>query len=251
MFIFFYRLFSLSLITICCYFFLIIGKIILFFWISQFLVWRNFMMRIWAKMLIKVLGIKIIVKGQAPKPPFYLISNHLSYIDVILFLSQVSCIFVARADLKDWPIWGLLAKSVNTLFINRNNKKDTLRINKLIERAMQESDGIVIFPEGTSSEGSKVLPFKSPLFEYAAQKKFPVSYATINYRTGSADPPAHLSVCWWGGMKFVGHFLDLLKLSKIDAIITFGATTVQGDDRKSLARELWERINQQFVPTVK
>ncbi len=189
------------------------------------------------------------VKGQPPQSPFYLVSNHLSYIDVIAYFTQVHCIFVAKAELADWPVFGLLAKSANTVFINRNSKKDIPRVNALIEQVIHESDGVIVFPEGTSTKGDEVLPFKSPLLEYAAEKKFPVSYATIRYRTGPIDPPAHLAVCWWGNMTFGGHFLDLLKLSQIEATIAFGPTTVKGSDRKIIAQELWDLINKQFVPT--
>jgi len=208
------------------------------------------MVRLWARMVVKIFGIQLHLKGQSPHPPFFLVSNHLSYIDIILFFAQFNCIFVARADLKNWPILGLLAKSVDTLFINRYSKKDIPRVNALIDKAIHESDSIIVFAEGTSTKGSEVLPFKSSLLEFAAAKKFPVSYATIHYRTGAADPPAHLAVSWWGNMTFIPHFLELLKLSRIDATITFGAATVQGDDRKSLAQELWRRLDEQFVPTV-
>ncbi len=207
------------------------------------------MVSAWAKTLAKIMNMKVHVKGQPPKSPFFLVSNHLSYIDIIAYFTQVHCIFVAKAELADWPLFGLLAKSANTMFIDRTNKKDIPRVIGLIEQAIHESDGVIVFPEGTSTKGDALLPFKSPLLEYAAEKNFPVSYATIHYRTGELDPPAYLAVCWWGDMTFGGHFLDLLKLSKIEATITFGSATVKGDDRKTIAQELWHLTNQQFVPT--
>jgi 1-acyl-sn-glycerol-3-phosphate acyltransferase len=227
-----------------------IGKLIFLFSVRQRNRWRNLIVQTWARMIALVINMKVHTRGQPPRPPFYLVSNHLSYFDVIVFFTQVHCIFVAKAELAGWPVFGWLAKSANTMFIDRNSKKDIHRVIALIEQAIHESDGVIVFPESTSTKGSEVLPFKSPLLEYAAEKNFPVSYATIHYRTFPPDPPAHLSICWWGDMTFGGHFLDLLKLSRIDATITFGATTVQGDDRKVLAQDLWDRINQQFKPTV-
>jgi 1-acyl-sn-glycerol-3-phosphate acyltransferase len=195
------------------------------------------------------MNMKVHAEGQPPQPPFYLVSNHLSYIDIIAFFTQVHCIFVAKAELAQWPVFGWLAKSANTVFIDRKNRKDIPRVNALIEHAIHQSNGVIVFPESTSTKGSEVLPFKPALFEYAAEKKFPVSYATIHYRTGLSDPPAYRSVSWWGDMTFGGHFLDLLKLSKIDATITFGPATVTGNDRKNIAQELWNLINKQFLPT--
>ncbi|MDZ7343109.1 MAG: 1-acyl-sn-glycerol-3-phosphate acyltransferase [candidate division KSB1 bacterium] len=195
------------------------------------------------------MNLKVHVKGRPPAPPFYLVSNHLSYLDVIAYFTQVDCIFVAKAELASWPLFGLLAKSANTVFIDRTNKRDIPRVITLIEQTFHTSDGLIVFPESTSTKGDEVLPFKPSLLEYAAEKNFPVSYATIHYRTGPTDPPAFLSVCWWGDMTFGGHFLDLLKLSCIEATIVFGAATVKGNDRKMIARELWHLTNQQFVPT--
>ncbi|MDZ7292350.1 MAG: 1-acyl-sn-glycerol-3-phosphate acyltransferase [candidate division KSB1 bacterium] len=247
---FFYRLFGLSLVTVFDYLLLHFGNLILFFAGEQRIKWRKLVVHIWARTVARILGLQINVKGRPPQPPFYLVSNHLSYVDIIVYFTQVHCIFVAKAELAHWPVFGWLAKSGNTLFIDRSNKKDIPRVNALIEKAMHESDGIIIFPEGTSTKGSEVLPFKSPLLEYAAEKNFPVSYATIHYRTSPSDPPAHLSVCWWGDMTFGGHFLDLLKVSRICATVEFGPTTVSGSDRKIIAQELWQQINKQFVPTV-
>lgn len=230
--------------------FLMGGQFVLAFANRVRIRWRNFIVQKWARLVALIVNMKVHTVGRPPRPPFFLVSNHLSYIDIIAYFTQVHCIFIAKAELAKWPFFGWLSKTANTVFIDRHNNKDIPRVNALIEKAVHDSDGVIIFPESTSTKGSGILPFKSPLLEYAATKNFPVSYATIHYRTGANDPPAYLAVSWWGKMTFVPHFLELLKLSRLDATITFGATTVQGDDRKSLAQELWRRLNEQFVPTV-
>jgi 1-acyl-sn-glycerol-3-phosphate acyltransferase len=230
--------------------FLLGGQFVLAFANRHRIRWRNFIVQTWARMVALIVNMKVHAVGRPPRPPFFLVSNHLSYIDIIAYFTQVHCIFIAKAELASWPLFGWLSKTANTVFIDRNNHKDIPRVNALIERAIHDSDGVIVFPESTSSKGSGILPFKSPLLEYAASNNFPVSYATIHYRTGAADPPAYLAVSWWGNMTFIPHFLDFLKLSRIDATITFSAATVQGDDRKSLAQELWRCLNAQFVPTV-
>ncbi len=244
-----YRLLGLASITLFDFLLFHFGNAILFWGRPARRRWRNFMVSVWAKTLAKIMNLKVYVKGQPPQPPFFLVSNHLSYLDIIAYFTQVHCIFVAKAELAEWPFFGLLAKSANTMFIDRTNKKDIPRVIALIEQAIHASDGVIVFPESTSTKGDALLPFKSPLLEYAAEKNFPVSYATIHYRTGETDPPAYLAVCWWGDMTFGGHFLDLLKLSKIEATITFGSATVKGEDRKTIAQELWHLANEQFVPT--
>ena len=245
-----YRLLFVILGTLLIEVFLLSGQLLLTPVTPLRIRWRNFFVQMWARMIALIARMKVRAHGEPPRRPFFLVSNHLSYIDIIAYFTQVHCIFVAKAELADWPIFGWLAKSGNTLFIDRQNHRDIPRVNTLIEKAIRESDGVIIFPESTSSKGSGILPFKSPLLEYAAANNFPVSYATIHYRTGPADPPAYLAVSWWGNMTFVPHFLDFLKLSRLEATITFGAATVQGEDRKTLAQELWRRLNAQFVPTV-
>jgi 1-acyl-sn-glycerol-3-phosphate acyltransferase len=244
-----YRLLLLGLGTVFLETFLLLGQLALVIAKPLRTGWRNFIVQTWAKMVATIMHMKVYAQGQPPRPPFFLASNHLSYLDVIAYFTQVHCVFVAKAELADWPVFGFLAKSANTLFIDRKSKKDIPRVNALIEKAIHQSDGVIMFPESTSTKGREVLPFKSSLLAYAAEKNFPVSYATIHYRTGQADPPAYLAVCWWGDMTFGGHFLDLLKLSRIEATITFGSSKVQGRDRKNIAQELWDQINQQFVPT--
>ena len=245
-----YRVLFLVLGTLLVEVFLLSGQLLLIPFTPWRIRWRNFFVQTWARMVALIVGMKVLTQGSPPRRPFFLVSNHLSYIDIIAYFTRVHCIFVAKAELADWPVFGWLAKSGNTLFINRQNNRDIPRVNALIEKAIHASDGVIIFPESTSTKGSEILPFKSPLLEYAAAKNFPVSYATIHYRTDAADPPAYLAVSWWGNMTFIPHFLDFLKLARIDATITFGTTTVQGDDRKNLAQELWRRLNAQFVPTV-
>lgn len=245
-----HRVFLLFSGTLFLEIFLLSGQFVLTFAKRRRIRWRNFIVQKWARMVALIVNMKVHAIGRPPRPPFFLVSNHLSYIDIIAYFTQVHCIFIAKAELASWPLFGWLSKTANTVFIDRNNNKDIPRVNALIEKAIHASDGVIIFPESTSSKGSGILPFKSPLLEYAAAKSFPVSFATIHYRTGTSDPPAYLSVSWWGNMTFIPHFLNFLKLSRVDVTITFGATTVQGNDRKSLAQDLWRRLNEQFVPTI-
>jgi len=232
--------------------------------------WRNFIFRNWAKATAALLGMKITVHGSPPKPPFLLVSNHLSYIDVIVFASRLDCVFVAKQDVSDWPFIGRLCREVKTIFIDRENRRDLARVNGLIERALAEGEGVVLFPEGTSTSGATVLPFKPSLLEYAdrsessvasssstfkpslleyaARARYPVSYAAVSYRTPPDQPPAHTAVCWWGEMTFIPHLFGLFQLTGFEATVVFGPQQVQAEDRKVLAGELWGAVKEQFVP---
>jgi 1-acyl-sn-glycerol-3-phosphate acyltransferase len=176
-----------------------------------------------------------------------LVSNHLSYVDVLVFASQLNCLFVAKKDVESWPIVGALCRSVGTIFINRSNRRDLARVNGEIAQALEDGRGVILFAEGTSTKGSSVLPFRSSLLEAAVIQGFPVSYAAVSYRVLADDPPASLSVCWWGDMTFGSHFAELLRLRRIEATVSFGSTEIRAGDRKVLAERLWFEVNRLFV----
>jgi 1-acyl-sn-glycerol-3-phosphate acyltransferase len=211
--------------------------------------WRNFIFRHWAQTIVRVLGIKITTNPILPVPPFLLVSNHLSYLDVVIFATQLDCVFVAKREVASWPIFGLLCRNMNTIFIDRTSPSDIPRVNALIEETLRSGQTIVLFPEGTSTCGATVAPFKSSLLEPAAKGGYPVAYASISYRTLPAEAPAQQAVCWWGEMKFLPHLFGLFRLSKIEATLLFGAETIQARERKLLAQKLYAAINTIFIPS--
>ena len=211
--------------------------------------WRNFIFRNWAKTIVKVLGIKVQTNTIVPATPFFLVSNHLSYLDIVVFASQMDCVFIAKREVKRWPVFGLLSRSMDTIFIDRTRAQDIPRVNALIAETLQSGQNIVVFPEGTSTAGAEVLPFRPSLLEPAAKGNFPVAYASIRYRTPPDETPAHLSVCWWGAMTLLPHLFGVFRLPAIEATLTFGAKTLQGNDRKELAKQLHDAVTTIFTPS--
>ncbi|MGH9799857.1 MAG: lysophospholipid acyltransferase family protein [Blastocatellia bacterium] len=211
---------------------------------------RKFILTSWARSLAVIVGMRIKVEGQPPQPPFFLVANHLSYVDIILVASQMDCVFIAKKEISGWPGMGWLSGRIGTIFIDRKNFQDIPRVIGLIDEALNEGSGIVLFPEGTSTIGETIMPFSPALMEPAARAGYPVSYAAISYRTPLGEPPAHAAVCWWGDMDFVPHFLKLLLMSKFRATISYGEDAILADDRKVLAKSLWRAVNDQFIPVV-
>jgi 1-acyl-sn-glycerol-3-phosphate acyltransferase len=211
---------------------------------------RKFVMTSWGRTSAFIVGMKLRIEGTPPRPPFFLVANHLSYVDIITIVMHLECNFVAKDDIAGWPGMGWLARGVGTIFIDRKNFQDSPRVIKLMNESLDEGIGVVLFPEGTSTMGDKIMPFSPALLEPAARAAYPVSYAAISYRTPSNEPPAHTIVCWWGDMDFVPHFLKLLLVSKFEAIIRYGEDAIQADDRKVLAKSLWRSVNDRFIPVV-
>lgn len=204
--------------------------------------WRDWMFYVWARAVTRLIGMRVSVTGMAPERPFFLVTNHLGYIDIILLASFVRAVFVAKSEIAGWPVVGRLVASVDTIFIQRENKRNLLDVNAAIETALDAGEGIVLFPEGTSTNGAEVLALRPSLLAVPAGRNYPVCYAAITYTTPDGEPPAADSVCWWGDDAFVPHLLRLLELRHFVATLSFGAEPIVAQDRKRLAVALREGI---------
>jgi 1-acyl-sn-glycerol-3-phosphate acyltransferase len=212
--------------------------------------WRRFTFRYWGRSCCAVLGVRVEQAGSAPRPPFLLVSNHLSYVDVFVYARQTGAVFLSKAEIADWPLLGCMSRNMGTLFVDRSRRTDVSRVIALIEERLARRQGIVLFPEGTSTVGDSVLPFRTSLLEPAARARLPVFHATIHYSTSAGDPPAKDAVCWGGEEDFLAHFLRFSRLSGVRARVVFGAEAVLDDNRKSLAGKLHEQVRAHFVPII-
>jgi 1-acyl-sn-glycerol-3-phosphate acyltransferase len=198
-----------------------------------------------------ILRVRVTVLGAAPSAgPFILAANHLSYLDVIVLAALVPTVFVAKSEVRGWPIWGTLAWAVGTIFVDRASARDTQRVGGAIERELERGGGVTLFPEGTSTAGKDVAPFRSSLLDAAVRTGTPVHYVGLSYGTAPNDPPAHLSVCWWGDMEFAPHFGRLCGLERIDMRVHFGDQPLREADRKTLAAALHQAVTEHFTPVV-
>lgn len=211
--------------------------------------WRIWCFRRWARGITTILHVDVVSNGPTPGgEPFVLVTNHLSYLDVIILARLVPAVFVAKREVRTWPVWGVLSRAMGTIYIDRERRRDTLRASGAIEQALHGGDNVVIFPEGTSTEGETVAPFRSSLLDAASRTRRPVHYASLSYRTQADDPPARLAVCWWGDMEFAPHFWSLCGITRIEASVRFGDDPLSSDDRKQLAQSLHQAVTNQFTP---
>lgn len=195
-----------------------------------------------------IIGLRIHTTGEDPEPPFLLVSNHLGYLDVFVFMSHLSCALVAKQQVRSWPVIGYLVKIGGTIFIDRTSRRDVLRINDRLEEAMQRGQGIIVFPEGTSTAGDQVLPFRASLLAPIAASDRPVHFASLTYRTPGSDVPAYQTAAWWGDMTFADHFWRMLAVPRIEAHVQFGKIEGDTDDRKEIAERLTKEVRACFDP---
>lgn len=163
-----------------------------------------------------------------------LVSNHLSYLDVIVIGALHPCAFLSKAEVRSWPAIGWAARAAGTLFVRRESRADIARAAASISRLIKNGGSVMVFPEGTSTDGSRVLPFHPGVFDSVAGSAALITPIRIAYRLRDGDPAEE--VCYWRDMTFVPHFLRLLGKERVIAEVRIGDPFQALDDRKALAR---------------
>jgi 1-acyl-sn-glycerol-3-phosphate acyltransferase len=189
---------------------------------------------------LRAMGVEVSARGHVPGCGL-LVSNHLSYLDILVLSSITPAVFVAKSEVRRWPVFGWLARRAGTLFIERAKRGDVARVNDEAARLLETGLLLVIFPEGTSSDGREVLPFRSSLLEPIVGRRHPLSVAHISYEVEDGD--ASEDVCYWGDMTFGPHVLKLLGKGRVWASVTFTAVENKADSRKELARQLHSEVS--------
>jgi lyso-ornithine lipid O-acyltransferase len=193
----------------------------------------------WSRFACRVIGIRITTRGAMP-PSGLLVSNHLSYLDVLVLSSIRPCVFVAKRDVAGWPFFGWLARVAGTIFVDRKNRLSSPAVVGLVRDAIAGGSVVVLFPEGTSSDGSTVLPFKSALLKSAVQLRCPVASASIQYALD--DGSVADEVCYWRDMTLVPHLLNLFFKREIRSKCSFSVPKIRSGNRKEIACELRDEV---------
>ncbi len=192
-----------------------------------------------ARRHIRIYGCAYSASGPIPQRGL-LVSNHLSYLDILVISAITPAIFVSKSEVRDWPLFGWLASLGGTLFIQRERRTHVGVVNREIETALAEGVLVVVFPEGTSTNGEDVLPFRSSLLEPATTGTYPITVGCLRYELDDGD--AREEVCYWGDHAFFPHTVNLLGKRRVRAAVQFDAFQRTTDDRKELARELREAV---------
>jgi 1-acyl-sn-glycerol-3-phosphate acyltransferase len=240
-----FKIIAFLVVTIAHYSVIVMGNLLSPFGFDK-IGWSAKIRKRWGRAVCKVIGIKVIVKGTPPKPPFFLVSNHLSYIDVWVLFSQLKCTFIAKSDVRSWPIIGFVLASSGIMFVNRNQRSDVKRVNDEISDNLTENQGIVLFPEGTTSPGDDILPFKSSLLQYPAVNNLPVSSSHIRYESPDPDNTARDRLCWWDDTPFFKHLFYAFVMKEFTATITFLDETIVDSNRKVLSEQAEAKIRASY-----
>ena len=192
-----------------------------------------------SRRILRVLQVDIRTNGPIPLKGL-IVSNHLSYVDILVLSTVTPTVFIAKSDVKRWPVFGWYAAMGGSLFVERTKRSDVARLNRDVAHMLNSGSLITLFPEGTSSDGLQVLPFKSSLLEPAARVDHPLSAACIGYTLPDGD--VSRDVCYWGDMTLLPHLLNLFSKPRLSATVSFTRLPPTQNDRKELARELHSHV---------
>lgn len=204
--------------------------------------------------LLFVLGVRVTRKGDFSKDrPLLITANHLSWLDIVVISSLAPVSFIAKSEVGEWPVFGTLARLQRSVFVERQRRAKTGEVNEAIASRLSKGDALVLFAEGTTSDGKRILPFRSALLG-AAQALASEDGATstvqaldIAYpRLGGLPTPrnAHPYIAWHGDMELLPHLADFFALPPVDCDVTLLApvNVDAATNRKALTRELEESV---------
>jgi lyso-ornithine lipid O-acyltransferase len=202
------------------------------------------------KLCCRIMGLKVRVVGKpATARPALFVSNHVSYLDIPVLGSVIPVSFVAKAEVAQWPGYGWLAKLQRTVFVDRRRNTTRQQRDSLHAR-LAAGDALVLFPEGTSNDGNRILPFRSALLsvaEAAPERPLAIQPVSIAYTTVNGVPLGwglRPLVAWYGGMELGGHLWRFSRLGQVEVVVQFHDEIRTGDfpSRKELTRHCSEAV---------
>lgn len=212
--------------------------------------WSRTLPAAYHRLCCRILGFRVRTIGApiAERPALFA-SNHVSYTDITVLGSLIVGSFIAKTEVARWPFFGWLAKLQRTVFVDRRVRTTPFQRDAISER-LAAGDALILFPEGTSGDGNRVLPFKSALFSAAERQRaaapIAVQPVSIAYTRLDGIPIGRLYrpfFAWYGAADLAPHLWNMIGLGAVEVVVEFHPPTFLADcgSRKALARYCWAR----------
>ena len=225
---------------------------------------RFFMPRLWHSIATRLVGIRITVKGEtAPERPLLIVANHVSWTDIIVLGALAPAAFIAKSDMARWPGFGQMAKLGNSIFVERENRHRSGAQAQDISRRLAAGDAVVLFAEGTTSDGNFMLPFKSSLLgaakmalEHEALEEVFIQPVALCYTKLHGMPigrAQRTGVSWIGDADLVPHLVKIVGERGLDVVVEFGEPVPfnAASDRKAVTRKLESDVRAMVVDALR
>ncbi len=204
----------------------------------------------------RIIGLRIHRQGTLSRDrPMLILANHVSWLDIIAIGSVAPLSFVAKAEIESWPLFGFMAKLQRSIFVDRSRRTETAKTNAALAERLEEGDPIVLFAESTTSDGNRILPFRSSLVGAAREailSDSPTRHVCLQplalaYSHADGLPTGRIGrarIGWYGDMEMVPHLVGILRGGPLDVTLSFGMPLAfdRGTDRKSLTRAAEEQV---------
>jgi 1-acyl-sn-glycerol-3-phosphate acyltransferase len=182
--------------------------------------------------MLASLGIRYKVVGQPPTHGL-VVSNHLSYLDILILAAAMPCFFVSKMEISHWPFFGKAGRAGGTIFLDRSSLASANAVAGQMRERLELPIPVLLFPEGTSSDGSRVLRFHSRLLDPAIKCGAPITAAALRYTIDGGVEEKEL--CWFGSAAFLPHLWKALDTPGFSARVRFGQPKVYADRRAAAA----------------
>jgi len=221
-------------------------------------VWRHFprwdeaartaRIQTWSARALAILGVTLQADGDPPPAgPVLVVANHVSWLDILAIDAARACRFVSKADVRRWPLLGRLVAGAGTLFIERDRKRDALRVVHHLAERLQAGDVLAVFPEGTTGDGRGVLPFHANLLQAAVTTGAAVQPLGLAYRPAAAPPDTlarHEAPVYVGDTTLLASVWRVLTATDLHVHLRWGLPqTADGRDRRTWAAELRAEVS--------
>lgn len=206
---------------------------------------REARVQAWSLQMLALLGVRLEVQGQPPRTgPMLLVANHISWLDILVMHAARYCRFVSKADVKRWPLIGTLATGGGTIYIERESRRDALRVVHHMTESLKRGEVVAVFPEGTTGDGITMLAFHANLIQAAISAESmiqPVGLAFLDAKTRAVSR----SPSYVGDETLLGSVWRTLAGPAIVAVVHYGpAQTAHGRDRREWARQLRSDVDE-------
>lgn len=214
--------------------------------------WRRSIQILWCRIVCRLAGLRVRAVGTPHTPgPVLYVSNHISYLDIPVLSRRVDAAYVAKSEVAGWPLFGLIARLTGTIFVSRRSAEARAQRER-VRAHLGAGGNLLLFPEGTSTDGTGVAPFKAVLFDIAGisgpESGVVVQPISLAYtRSVDGTPligPYRDLYCWYADMTLLPHLLRVLGLPGVEVVIRYHPPVQPADfaNRKELARHCEERI---------
>lgn len=198
----------------------------------------------WARQLLAIMQIQVIAKGNLPPPNLQgvmFVANHISWVDIHALNTLCTVRFIAKSEIRAWPVFGWFAARANTLFIDRSRKQDAAKIVHVVKQSLLAGDSLCYFPEGTTTDGREIKPFKASIAQAAVDLEAVIWPFSIRYP--AADGSANVAMAYYGDIELMTSIGNVLAQQKSSVEIHFlTPISTKGRDRRSVIQEAYQAI---------